>query len=101
LSLEEAGQQLGVVDVGAVGGVAVAARAGVDADAPAVLGREAREGEVVQVDEAVEQLAAGVNLDGQPPLGEVDLHLVGALAQATADLRLVLGSRSSMNCSRG
>ena len=55
LQLEQAGQQLGVVDVPAVGRVAVAARAGVHADALAVLGGEPRQREVVQVDEAVEQ----------------------------------------------
>ena len=53
LQLEQAGQQLGVIDVPAVGRVAVAAGAGVDADALAVLGGEPRQREVVQVDEAV------------------------------------------------
>ena len=38
LQLEQAGQQLGVIDVAAVGRVAVAARAGVDADALALFG---------------------------------------------------------------
>ena len=90
LQLEQAGQQLGVIDVAAVGRVAVAAGAGVDADALAVLGGEPRQREVVQVDEAVQQVAGRVDLDRQPALREVDLHLVGALAQAVADLGLVL-----------
>ena len=53
--LEEAGQQLGVIDVPAVGRVAVAAGAGVHADPLAVLGGEPRQRQVVQVDEAVQQ----------------------------------------------
>ena len=91
--LEEAGQQLGVIDVPAVGRVAVAAGAGVDADAPAVLGGEPRQRQVVQVDEAVEELAGRVDLDRQPPFGEVDLDLVRALPQAVADLGLVLAQQ--------
>ena len=59
----------------------------------AVLGGEPRQREVVQVDEAVEELAGGVDLDRQPPLGEVDLDLVRALAQAVADLGLVLAQQ--------
>ena len=57
LQLEQAGQQLGIIHVGAVGRIAVAAGAGVHADALAVLGGEPRERQIVQVDEAVEQLA--------------------------------------------
>ena len=93
LQLEQAGQQLGVIDVPAVGRVAVAAGAGVHADALAVLGGEPRQGQVVQVDEAVQQVAGRVDLDRQPPLGEVDLHLVRALPQAVADLGLVLAQQ--------
>ena len=93
LQLEQAGQQLGVIDVGAVGRVAVAAGAGVHADPLPLLGGEPRQRQVVQVDEAVQQLAGGVDLDRQPPLGEVDLHLVRALPQAVADLGLVLAQQ--------
>ena len=59
----------------------------------AVLGGEPRQGQVVQVDEAVQQVAGRVDLDRQPPLGEVDLHLVRALPQAGADLGLVLAQQ--------
>ena len=90
LQLEQARQQLGVIDVPAVGRVAVAARAGVHADALAILGREPRQRKVVQVDEAVEQTAGRIDLDRQPALREVDLDLVRALLQAAADLGLVL-----------
>ena len=54
---EQARQELGVVDVGAVGRVLVAARAGVDADPRALRVAELREDLVVQVDERVEQAA--------------------------------------------
>ncbi len=70
---KERGKQLGVVHVGAVRRVLVAARAGVDADAPALLGAEALEDPVVQVDERVEQALGGVELDAEAPLGEVEL----------------------------
>ena len=63
------------------------------ADAPAFLGGEPRQREVVQVDEAVEQVPGGVDLDGEPPFGEVDLHLVRALLQAAAHLGLVLAQQ--------
>ena len=56
-----------VVNVEAVNGVAVASRARVDADSLALLPGEPREGEVVQLDEAVEELtekAAGDALHG-------------------------------------
>ena len=56
----------------------------------AVLGRKARQREIVQVDEPVQQLARWIDLDGEPPLREVDLHAVGALPQAVPDFRLVL-----------
>ncbi len=38
-------------------------------------------------------VAGRVDLDRQPPLGEVDLHLVRALPQAAADLGLVLAQQ--------
>ena len=79
LQLEQAGQQLVVVDVRAVGRVAVAARAGMHADAPALLGREPGQRQVVQVDEAVEQMPGRVDLHREAALREVDLHLVRAL----------------------
>ena len=90
LEPEEAGQQQGVIDLPAVGRVPVAARAGVDAEASPLFGGEPRQGQVVEVDEVGEQLAGRVDLDRQPALGEVDLHAVRALAQAGADLGLVL-----------
>ena len=59
----------------------------------ALLGGEARQRQVVQVDEAVEQVPGRVDLHRQPPLGEVDLHLVRALLQAAAHLGLVLAQQ--------
>ena len=59
----------------------------------ALLGGEPRQRQVVQVDEAVQQVAGGVDLDRQPPFGEVDLDLVRALPQAAADFGLVLAQQ--------
>ena len=54
---EQAWQQGGIVDISAVRGVEVTARAGVNADAGAVRGRKSRQREVVEIDEPVKQLA--------------------------------------------
>ena len=81
---------VGVVGIRAVGRVAVAAGAGVYADALALVGGEPRQRHVVQVDKAVQQVAGRINLHGQAPLGEIDLHLVRASGQTAADLGLVL-----------
>jgi hypothetical protein len=51
---------------------------------------KARQRKVVQIDEAVQEVSRGINLYRQPPFGEVDLHLVRALAQAAADFHFVL-----------
>src|SRR5262249_44672322 len=86
VELEQAGQQLRVVDVRTVGRVAIAARAGVDADALALGGAEARQREIVEIDEAVEQRAARLDFHGEPAFGEIDLHCMCSLVQATAYL---------------
>ena len=49
-----------------------------------------RQCEVVQIDEAGEQAAGRIDLDGKPSLGEVDLHLVRALLQAPTHFGFVL-----------
>ena len=90
LQLEQARQQLGIVDVGAVGRIAIAAGTGVHADPLALLGREPRQRQVVQVDETVQETAGRIDLHRQTALGEVDLDLVGAFLEAAADLRFVL-----------
>src|SRR5207245_6475782 len=56
LQLEQGRQQLRVVDVRAVCGTEIIARARVDADAPALVRRKAREREIVQIDEAVQKM---------------------------------------------
>jgi hypothetical protein len=62
----------------------------VHADPPAVLGGEPRQREVVQVDETVQEIPGGVELDRQPPLREVDLDLVRASLEAATNLDLML-----------
>ena len=73
-----------------MGGVAVAARAGVHADAQAFVRRQAAERQVVEIDEAGEQGAGGVDLDGEARFGEVDLHHVRAHRETAPDLGDVL-----------
>src|ERR1700687_1337971 len=64
LELEQARQQLCVVDIRAVCRIEVVPRAGMDSDAPALFRREPREREVVQVDEAVQEIPGWIDLYG-------------------------------------
>src|SRR5205809_7452834 len=90
LQLEERGQEVCVVNVGAVRRVPIAARTGVDADPLPLFGGEALEHLVVQVDERLEQPLRWIELDREPALREIELHNVGALRQTPADVRLRL-----------
>ncbi len=76
-----------------MGGVLVAARAGVHADAGPFGRAEALQHLVVEGDEVVEQAPARVELERQPAFGEVELYDVGAGVQAAADVRLGLGGQ--------
>ena len=93
LQLEQARQQLRIVDIGTVRRIAIAARTGVHAEPVPIFDGEPRQRQVVQVDEAVQQLPRRVDLHRQPAFGEIDLHLVGTRRQAAADFRLVLGEQ--------
>jgi len=93
VQLEEAGQQIEVVDVGAVGRIAVSAGARVHADAPALLDGETRQRQIVQIDEALQEIPRGIELDRQPSFREVDLHAVRTLLQTVANLRFVLAQQ--------
>src|SRR6202171_1812631 len=90
LQRKQAGQQLCIVDIGAVRRIEIISRAGVDTDAPALLRREPRQREVVQVDEAVEKISRRIDLRGQPSFGEIDLNLVRTLFQAAPYLGFML-----------
>lgn len=84
-----------VVDVLAVHAVAVTAGARVDADVGALLGGEAVEDLVVQVNEGLEEVGASprvarVLLGGQTALSEVDADALGAGLEAQADVLLAL-----------
>lgn len=70
--------------------IAIAAGTGVHADPLTLFGRKARQREVVQIDEAVQQVPGRIDLHRQAAFGEVDLHLVGALPKTPPDLYLVL-----------
>lgn len=86
LELEQLREQRGVVDVEAVRGVLVAARAGVDVDPGAFGLGEPVEDLVVEFDEAGEHAAAGVEPEREPALGEVELRDVRAGVERTADV---------------
>ena len=58
----------------------------------ALLGGEPRQREIVQVDEAVQQLPGRIDLHREAPFGEIDLHVVGALRRRQP--------RTSVSCSR-
>ena len=59
-------------------------------DAQKICGGEARQRQIVEIDKALQEIPGRVDLKRQPSFGEVDLHLVRALAQAGAHLGLVL-----------
>ena len=93
--LEHARQQIGIVDVGAVGRIAIAAGASMDADILALGRREPVDDPVVELDEPAQHLAAGPRIArivaaGEPPLGKVDRHARGARLEAHADVLLAL-----------
>ena len=54
---------------------------------------EAGEREIVQLDEAVQQLARGIELDREPAFREIDLHVVRSFRQAGAHFLLVLAQK--------
>ena len=90
LELEQRRQQLGVVDIRAVGGVLVASGARVDADPFAFLPREAVQDAVDQVDERPQELLGRIELHREPPFSEVDLDVVGPGLERSSDVRLGL-----------
>ena len=86
LQFKEIGQQRSVVDVGAVCGVVVTARADVNADALPFAAGEAIENLIVECDEASQETARGIELEGQPGFCEVDLDGVGAGVECAANV---------------
>src|SRR5262245_26991281 len=76
-----------------MGRVAVTPRACMHSDTPAFFRGESREREIVQIDEAVEEIPEGIQLNCQALLGEVNLNLVRALLQTAANLGLVLAQQ--------
>jgi hypothetical protein len=73
--------------------IAVAAGAGVHADARALGRCETRKREVVQLDEALQQMPGGIELHREPAFGEVDLHLVRAFVETAPHFGLVLAQK--------
>src|SRR5665213_993781 len=69
-----------------MGGIEVTAGTGMYSKLLSFGGGKTRQREIVEIDEAGEQIAGRVDLDRKPPFGEVDLHLVGAQLQAAANL---------------
>ena len=93
MSSNKLGSKSGIVDVGAVRGIAIAAGTSVHSDPLSILGREMREGKIIEVDEAMQQLAGRIEFHRQPPFREVDLNFVRALVQAAADLGFMLAEQ--------
>src|SRR6202035_757064 len=76
--------------VQAVRRVLIAARAGVHSDAASLAVAETLQDLVVQGDEAVQDASAGVELEGEPSLGEVKLGDVRASLQRAPDVGFCL-----------
>ena len=90
---EQAREELSVVDIRAVSRIAIRARAGVHPEALPLLGGEALEHQIVQVDETLQQAPTRVQLDRQPPFGEVHLDHMGAHRQTTPNFTLLLSDQ--------
>ena len=95
LQLEEAGEQIGVVDFRAVRRITVAARAGVHADARALFGGEARESEVVSASTKLLSSRRRVDLHGQPSSGSRSAPYAALGADSAGLILLCSRSRSS------
>src|SRR5256885_5894878 len=93
LQFKQAGQQFSVIDIRAVRRIEIISRAGMDPDAAALFGREPRQREIIEVNEAVKEMPRGIDLHGQPSFGEVHLDLMRALFQAAPYLRFVLAQQ--------
>ena len=91
--LEQARKQRGIVDIGAVRGVAVAARARVHADARRSAAENRESARLLRSMKRWSSSPDGIDLDREPALGEVDLHAVRALPQAGANFGLVLAQQ--------
>ena len=93
LQFEQTGEQLFIRHIGAVSGIAIAARAGMNAQAQTIRRGKAAQRNVVEIDEAREQLAARINLHRKAAFGEIDLHTMRTLLQTTTYFRLVLAQQ--------
>jgi len=71
-----------------MGGVLIATRAGVNADAPPLRRREPFYHAVVELDEGPEELLRGVELHRESAFRKVDLYLGRTFGQALTDVRL-------------
>src|SRR5688572_24384335 len=72
-----------------MGGIAITTRARMNANALALFNREPGKSEIVQGDEAIEQVAGGIELYRKAPLSEIDLDFVRAFGQAAPNFQLV------------
>src|SRR4029453_10764023 len=88
--LEQARKELRVVDVRAVRRIAVATRTRVHAETPPLIVVEAVKYPIVERDEGAQQSEARVELHGQTPLREVDLHGRGAGVERLANVHFGL-----------
>src|ERR1044072_696754 len=71
----------------------VTTRTCMHANSHTLLAVESRQGQVIKVDEALQQISGGIDFDSQSCFGEVDLDLVRALEQTSANLGFVLAQQ--------
>jgi hypothetical protein len=90
VQIKQVRQQGRVVDICAVGGIVVAARAGMYPDSSALLTRESLQHFVVQGDEASQKSARWIKLQGEPAFGEIDLDTGSAGIESATDIRFRL-----------
>ena len=93
--MKQAGQQLGIIYIGAVRRITVAAGAGMHPDPHKFFRGKTGECEVIQVNKTVEEFSGGVKFYRQPPFCEVDLNLMRTPLETTANLRLMFAMNSS------
>ena len=73
--------------------VKVATRAGVHPDALPIFGGEARQRQIVQTNETIQEIAGWIEFNRQSSFREIDLHFVRALLEASANLHFVFAQQ--------
>ena len=75
--------------------IAVPARTGVNPNSFTVILGKTGEGEIVHLDETVQQFAGGIDFHGKASLGEIHLHLMRSLPKASPQFVFVFAETDS------